>query len=240
MEGFNLPYCFKCGVEVNNGVENCPLCNLELPVFEDEKIVEPRYPAHENVFREIKKRRRNVFFTVYSFIIIALVINLTLIDFNGDEVLTWSPYAVTYILGSIVYMIVFLQFTKNLKLNFAILGLNTILLLCINDFIDQKFDWFFGLGLPIAVISTVCLYYIFVVFYRKKLLPYKIMETLIAVSVFLIFLEIIINNFLFSKIYLSWSLQTIVCFLPVFALLIFTPRRFYENINDYFERKLHM
>ncbi len=234
-----MPYCFKCGVEVNNGVKNCPLCDFDLPVFEDEKIIEPRYPSQENVFREIKKRRRNVFFTIYSLIILSIAFNLFLIDMKNDE-LTWSKYAITFMVGSLVYMIVFLQYFRNLKINFIIIGLNTLALLCASDSFDGKIDWFFRLGLPITIISVISLYDIFVIFLRKRLLPYKIMETLLVVGVFLFILELIINIHLFDQYYVSWSLQTVVCFVPVLAILIFTPRRYYEKFDKYIERKLHM
>ena len=26
-----MPYCAKCGVEVENGVKNCPLCKFPIP-----------------------------------------------------------------------------------------------------------------------------------------------------------------------------------------------------------------
>ncbi len=234
-----MPYCYKCGVEVNNGVKNCPLCDFDIPVFEDEKIVEPRYPSQENVFREIKKRRRDVFFTIYTLIILAMSLNLFLID-GKDDNLTWSKYAVIFLTGSVIYMVAFLRYFKSLKINFLIIGINTILLLYVVDFIDGNDEWFLRMGLPITIISILCLYNIFAIFLKDKLLPYKIMETLLVVSIFLFILELIINVYLFDKYFVSWSLQTVVCFLPILAILIFTPRRYYEKFDKYIERKLHM
>ncbi len=235
-----MPYCFKCGVEVNNGVRNCPLCDLDLPVFEDEVIVEPRYPSHENVFREIKKRRKNVFFAIYSMIFIAIAFNLMLIDNRTNGHLSWSQYSSIYLLGSIVYVFAILQYSKNAIFNFGLIGVNTIVLLFLNDIINGKFEWFFRLGLPISLISTVVLYGLFKIFSRKKLLPYKVMETIVLTGIFLLILEVIIDLYLFGEVYLTWSLQVLIFFLPLMTILIFMPRRLYEKIDKYIERKIHL
>ncbi len=235
-----MPYCFKCGVEVNNGVKNCPLCNLDLPVFEDEVVVEPRYPAQENVFREIKKRRRNVFYAIYSMIVLAIAFNLLLIDNRMHGTLSWSRYPSVYLIGSIAYLFAILQYSKNQKLNFTIIGITTIVILYLNDIVNGELEWFFTLGLPIGLISTFVLYYLYKIFARKKLLPYKVMETIVLAAGFLILLELIIDKYLFNKINLGWSLQAVVCFLPLLTILIFMPRRLYEKIDKYIERKIHL
>ncbi len=231
-----MPYCFKCGVEVNNGVKNCPLCNMDLPILEDEVIVEPRYPEHENVFREIKKRRKNVFFAIYTMVVLAIAFNLVFID--GDW--NWSRYTTIYFLSSIAYVFAILQYSKNEFVNFGIIGLTTVVLLFLNDYINGKIEWFYTLGLPIGIISVIVLYCLFKIVIRKKLLPYKVMHILILASIFLLTLESIIDKYLFGTIQLSWSLQAVVCFLPLLTILIFMPRRWYEKIDKYIERKIHL
>ncbi len=235
-----MPYCFKCGVEVNNGVKNCPLCKMDLPILEDEVIVEPRYPSQENVFREIKKKRRNIFFAIYSMGMLSIVFNLVLIDKRSHDVWSWSQYTTIYLLGSIGYLYAILQYSKNLKVNFGIIGITTIIVLYLNDIFNGKLEWFLSLGLPIALISTYVLYCLFKIFSREKLLPYKVMETITVTAVFLVILELIIDMYLFDNISLSWSIQAALCFLPLMTILIFMPRRFYEKIDKYIERKIHM
>ncbi len=235
-----MPYCFKCGVKVDNGVKKCPLCKLELPVFEDEKIIEPRYPSQENVFKEIKKRRRNVFFTIYSMVIIAIVINLLFIDWRDNNTLSWAIYSTIYLIGSLVYLIAILQYYKDSKINFIIIGANTLLLLFLNDYVNGKIDWFYTLAGPITIFSTIASYCIFKIFKSKKLLPYKIIGSLLIIAIFLISIELVINKFLFNSFFVNWSLQTTIYFLPAITILIFMPKRVYEKTHNYFKRKLHM
>ncbi len=235
-----MPYCFKCGVEVNNGVKNCPLCDMDLPVFKEEKVVEPRYPSQENVFKEIKKRRRNVFYVIFAMIVLAILVNLRFIDWRFNDSLTWSKYTTKYLLGSLIYMFAILQYIKNPKVNFFIVGINTLILLFFTDIANGNIDWFYQMGIPITVLATVSLYSLFVICTREKLLPYKIMEIIFIVGIFVIVLELIINMFLFNKMSLSWSLQTVVCSLPLLMIIIFIPRRFYKKIDGYIQRKLHM
>ncbi len=235
-----MPYCFKCGVEVSNGVEKCPLCNLELPVFEDEKIVEPRYPEQENFFREIKKRRRSVFFSVYTMIIIAVVMNLIFIDWRSEGSLNWSLYASIYLLGSLIYMVVILQYFKNSIINFSIMGINTLVLLFLNDIVNGQVEWFYPLAFYLCIFSVIASYFIFQVFQSKRLLPYKFMWSLFIIAIFLVFIELCINKFLFNRFFINWSLQTVLYFLPVITIIILLPRRLYERFNKYVERKIHI
>ncbi len=235
-----MPYCFKCGVEVNNGVKNCPLCDLDLPTFEDEVIVAPRYPSQENVFREIKKRRKNVFYFIYSMIILAITFNLVLIDRSNNGVWSWSQYTTIYLLGSIVYVFAILQYSKNEKFNFGVIGITTVIILFLTDGVNGAYEWFFRLGLPISVLSVLTLYILFKIFNRKRLLPYKVMETIVLAAFFLVITEITIDKYLFSNIELGWSLQAVACFIPLMAILIFMPRKLYEKIDKYIERKIHI
>ncbi len=235
-----MPYCFKCGVEVNNGVKNCPLCDLDLPTFEDEVIPEPRYPSHENVFREIKKKRRNVFYSIYTMIVLAISFNLMLIDKRTNNVLEWSSYTSIYLLSTIPYLYAILQYSKKNIINFGLIQLTTVIVLFLSDYLNGEIEWFYTLGLPISIISVFALYLVFKIFKRAKLLPYKVLELLILASIYLVILEWIIDIYLFGSVYLGWSLQTIFCFLPFMTILIFMPRKWYEKFDKYIERMIHL
>jgi len=42
-----MPYCSKCGVEVDDGIEKCPLCDLPIQYFQEDdkkKIIKKVYP----------------------------------------------------------------------------------------------------------------------------------------------------------------------------------------------------
>ena len=32
-----LPYCSRCGVEIDFGIDNCPLCSIPIQKFEDDE-----------------------------------------------------------------------------------------------------------------------------------------------------------------------------------------------------------
>lgn len=235
-----MPYCYKCGVEVNNGVENCPLCQMDLPVFAEAEILEPRYPSQENVFKEIKKRRKNVFFVVFSFIVLAVLTNLIIIDWKNDTNLSWSIYTSIYLVCSLIYMAVALQYSKNIKINFFVIGITTLLLLFFNDYSNGKLEWFLPLGAPICTVAVSLLYLVFIIFMSQRLLPYKIIYTLLILCGFLVATELMINQFIHNRFFIYWSLQVDIFILPIIIILIFIPRRYYERFNSYWERKMHM
>lgn len=234
-----MPYCYKCGVKVDTKIDSCPLCDYPLPEIEEEKLKDVRYPVQENVFRQIAKRRKNVFLTIYSCIILAVCFNLIFIDYSNDT-LTWSIYINIYLVGSIVYMTVFLGYVKHLLSSVIVVALNTCLVLLINDALNGEIEWFFRLAFPIILEASIYVYFSIVMFKTKIILPYKIMNFLFFTSVFLINLDILINNFLYNKISISWSAYATIYFIPLILIIIFIPRKKYEEIGEFFERKFHL
>ena len=67
-------YCVKCGVELEKGVEKCPLCNTPVPYvenleYEEDIFYESEYPEininiYELKMRKVKKAVFIAFFTI--------------------------------------------------------------------------------------------------------------------------------------------------------------------------------
>lgn len=234
-----MPYCSKCGVKVEVEVKQCPLCDFELPRIKDEELKEERYPFQENVFGSIAKRRKNIFMAIYSVIAIAVCINLFFIDYSNGN-LSWSIYANIYIFGSIVYMFVFLGYIKNILKSMIVAVLNTCIVLFFNDIVNGQMDWFFMLALPIILEAGIYIYFSILMFMSRIILPYRIMNFLFFTSVFLVNLEVLINNFLYDVFKISWSFYAAIYFIPLILIIIFIPRKKYEELASFLERKFHI
>ena len=70
-------YCVKCGVELEDGVKKCPLCETPVPQLDDlEKIsYESEYPKININFYELrmKKIKKTVFLSFFSISIIPIL-----------------------------------------------------------------------------------------------------------------------------------------------------------------------
>lgn len=58
-----MAYCPKCGVEVDNNVKNCPLCDFPIPDIGEEPKGEKRYPLAVNTYPEDHLEKKNQIFT---------------------------------------------------------------------------------------------------------------------------------------------------------------------------------
>ena len=93
-----MPYCARCGVEVDEGVRGCPLCEAPIPVFDDDdgSIAAPsgRYPAPEEALDPLSPRQiRMTAWAVLSAVLViafAAVLAIDLVD--ESEGLGWSGY----------------------------------------------------------------------------------------------------------------------------------------------------
>ncbi len=72
-----MAYCAKCGVEVENGVKNCPLCKFPIPDILSEKEEKRSYPKAENIYREeLQKRKNQIFYSIFVIFAVAFIVFL--------------------------------------------------------------------------------------------------------------------------------------------------------------------
>lgn len=234
-----MPYCSKCGVKIETKIESCPLCDYPLAKIPEEKLKEERYPIQQNVFSHIAKRRRNVFLAIYSCIVLAVCLNLNFIDYSNGS-FSWSIYVNLYLLGSIIYFMVFLGYFRSLITSMIVAALNTCIILLITDALNGNISWSVKLAFPIVLEAAIYIYFSIIMFKSKIILPYRIMNFLFFTSVFLINLEILINHYLYGVIRISWSAYAVIFFIPLILIIIFIPRKKYEALGDFLERKFHL
>lgn len=109
-----MPYCPRCGVEVEDRMEHCPLCETAIPqgVRNQDKAPAP-YPEDIVPPRKMYKRlsEKQLHWFVLSLIILLgllPVLIISAIDLLNNGRFTWSYYAIVGILGTagIVYLFV--------------------------------------------------------------------------------------------------------------------------------------
>ena len=223
-------YCVKCGVELEPGIEKCPLCKTKV-------LYESNMQKFENEFPEIKinyyKANKNrikakLYFIMCTLSVISILeVLLGNIIINGR--LTWGYFVVL----SILFLNIFIYLVSNgwsLKHNLTLLSIASSVFLLSIDLYDEKLSWSIKTGLPI-VLSFYILGLIFSVIKKRKSSRVKIFNYfLILVGVFIISIEIIISQ----KI--SWSLLASIP-LIVFALMF---KHFYEEYREELQKRMHL
>ena len=225
-------YCIKCGVELEDGAQRCPLCETPVPELEglEDKEFVKEYPTiNINLYEmKMKKVKKAVFLSFFTISIISIleVLFQNLIMYGKLE---WSYYAIPSILIFDLGLFVFLD-SYRMRTNLFLLlsGFTSYFLLL--DFGDKKLTWSIGRGIPIVVafylISLVFSY----VWDKHKNDRLKILNFFIFfVGIFLLVLELIISK------KMTWSIFSSI---PLFILSIML-RYAYKSYKEEFKRRLH-
>lgn len=224
-------YCVKCGVELEDGVKRCPLCETAVPEIKGiEEEFAKEYPiVNINLYEmKMKKVKKAVFMSFFTISIISIleVFFQNLIMYGKLE---WGYYAIPSILVFDLGLFVFLDsYRMRTNLFLILTGLTAFFLLI--DFGDKKLTWSIGRGIPIVVafylISLVFSY----VWDKHKNDRLKILNFFIFfVGIFLLVLELIISK------KMTWSIFSSI---PLFILSIML-RYAYKSYKEEFKRRLH-
>ena len=223
-------YCVKCGVELERGRKECPLCKTKVMYEELTQEPEEEYPEVKiNLYKMNKKKiKSRLYFIMLTLSVISILeVLLGNIAINGR--LTWGYFVIpSLILTNIAVFIA--TDGWNLKKNLLLLSISLTVFLLILDLYDEKLTWSVKIGTPI-VISFFILGLIFSKIKKHKKSKIKVFNYfLILIGIFIISIEIIISG----KI--SWSLLASIP-LIVFGLMF---KHFYEEYDEELEKRMHL
>ena len=144
-------YCIKCGVELEDGVKRCPLCETAVPEIKGlEEEFAREYPiVNINLYEmKMKKVKKAVFLSFFTISIISIleVFFQNLIMYGKLE---WGYYTIPSILVFDLGLFIFLDsYRMRTNLFLILIGLTAFFLLL--DFGDKKLSWSIGRGIPIV------------------------------------------------------------------------------------------
>ena len=226
-------YCIKCGIELEENAEKCPLCETAVPKMENEDngIYEGEYPfVNINLYElKMKKVRKAIFMSFFTISIISILeVFFQNIIVYGN--IGWAYYVIPSILLFDLLLFVLLNsHTLRQNIFFIFFGLTTFLLIIYYG--DKTLSWILRRGIPI----TVAFCFVGLVFSfawdKHKSDRIKILNFfLFFIGVFLLMLEFIIRK------RFSWSIWASI---PLFVLNIML-RYAYKSYKEEFERRLYL
>lgn len=237
-----MSYCVNCGVELTESQKRCPLCDT--PVLNPKTF--GKYDCSLGV--EPKKSMETIHTVKVDFKLLATVISVLLIipvaisvicNLADSGKLTWSLYVLGAIALFFVAALLPAFFTKKNPYLFiltdtaaAFLYLWLICSLCDGN-------WAFTLALPLCIITGI-----FALFFTLVLRT-KPLSKLLKLSIFTLFsglytmaTEVVISDFIHSRIVLHWShLVLIPCAAVSVVLLILNS---HKKLKNELEKKLFM
>ncbi|AEJ20071.1 DUF6320 domain-containing protein [Gracilinema caldarium] len=241
-----MRHCPFCLVIVRETDERCPLCGKPTLEGELQRLETQHIPgtAEYPTFRSGKQRdteeRESSDMRINSKIAvelisvfsgIALVVTI-LANLFAEHKVSWSLYAGIGILMLWLVICIPLILRKYPWLIFAVLGPSMPLLIFVLDVLDGHITWYLCYGLPITLLVELCitLASLFIgISQRKGLNVFAIL--LLAVTVFCLGLETIIDVNLMHRLTLDWSVIVSFACVPMAGLLFYLHYRIMQKAS---------
>ena len=228
-------YCIKCGVQLDNHVTECPLCQTKLQYPEPVEQPEKTYP--ENRYPQVLARPGAIKATLFVLFLIPLLVTF-LVDFQPDGIISWFGYAAGgIVLGFIV--LVFPLWFRNQNPAFFV-GCDFLAAALFLHYIDQvtKGGWFLSFALPMVcgiAIPLIALMLLLRRFPKQRL--YIIGGGLIFLGLFTWMTEWLLDVS-FQIPFFGWSYSALGSFAIIGGLLIYLAAN--DQAREKLERKIFM
>lgn len=235
-----MPYCSRCGVEVDGHVSHCPLCNTSIQRFEDTEPGERRYPTEElGVKPKMSDRmRRRILWEVLTLFCAIGVLVVIGSDLRVDGSISWSLYPTASIVLAWLYATLFVFFRKRPAV--AAVGVvgSTIAFLAAVDLANGRLDWFFLLGLPILAFFLIIAAVIVLAILKAKDRGFNIVAfVLLGVALFCAGVDLLVSLYLRGRAGLSWSEVVLLTLVPLSLIFLFLHYRLRNRFD--FKRIFH-
>ena len=204
-------FCVKCGVELGDSENKCPLCNT--PVYYPERQRgELKFPEFKNVREPLNARGLSFVISFFAAIaaIICVICNITV---NGE--LSWSIYAVSALALAYVIFILPSWFRHPSVAVFVPVDFGALAIFVGIVAIMTEADWYFSFALPvIAIFALVVSAVVILSYYLRQAYLYIWGGAFILLGFFMPILELLLHwNFGIHNS-LRW------CFYPFAALTL--------------------
>lgn len=223
-----MPYCVHCGVELDNGVKKCPLCNTAVidPNI-DSTNVKNRYMYPRKDYISPDKLTNRFLIGIVS-LFTALPAAIVLIcDLLVNSAIGWSGYVIGALM--ILYIPTITQIYlrkrtgdyKYLIHIFEVLALTLAYIYCIC--INSGGRWFFRIAVPIEIALFL---FIIVIMLMKKNLGVKSLVIIavinIGAGIICLVIEAVLNIHMLGYARFAWSFYPFItcCILGFILLLI--------------------
>lgn len=158
-----MPYCSRCGVEVEDSVAVCPLCKAPIQHFAEDaaRQGEPSYPQHiidpGDAYRLSRAERRRMSVELLTLVAGLATAALFLLDMFSDGALSWSLYAIGSVAVVWLLSVLPLIVAGRPRLLATLMLFAVIAYLCFIDALDGSLDWSLALGAPIALATFMAI-----------------------------------------------------------------------------------
>jgi len=213
-----MAQCPNCLVEVEENAAFCSLCGeplLDSSAYNEAFIKSGKQRREEKLLTEYQQltgyQKSKIFWEISSLILISSIIITLLIDFIGNENITWSRYSVT------VCLVLFVNFTLNTFLRKKIILMASLSFLSVAglfmliDVYAGVTGWEMKLGIPIILIAYITVFILVFLIRKAKQKGLNVIAYLmIAAGILCFCTDGIISVYARGSLIFGWSLIVMV------------------------------
>ena len=237
-----MSYCVNCGVELDQTAKQCPLCNT--PVFNPREMVQKGeltksrtpFPEEKGQVEMVKRKDMAILLTTVA---IAIAVVFGLLNFLVYPAKPWSLAIIGgCVLIWVILIPVVIYTSQSVYASIVLDGAAVGIYLYLLTFLAGSDEWFWQLGMPIALLVTVLLE-VFVLCLRK--LPRSFLTTALyaftGIAALCMGLEVLIDRFLRGAVTIGWSAVVLtVCAIVNITIITLLSRR---RLRNEVRRRLH-
>ena len=223
-----MAYCSRCGVEVEAGTGECPLCGAPIQRLDDEEPEPGRYPAVQPMpGRQI----RLLTWMVSTVALLSAALTFVGLDVVLNHRFSWSLYPATG--AGVLWIFVTLVVLLARRPIFVIVGqaVATAGFLVLIDLFDARLGWFMPLGLPIVAVVTGASLLVWLAARLSRRSPAMITAAvLVGCGAGSVLIDLLVSAHLGSAS-ISWSLIALGAVTPPVAFLLYFHWRLRQRID---------
>jgi len=230
----------NCGVELEKTIELCPLCGTEVknPKQPVDKLSPSPYPKKREAMEPVDRKETALLLTI---VLLAPSVACFIINFIIFRQGIWSLYVIgagailwTFFVPSLLF--------KNKLHNIIYVTLDALVVMIYVYIFVLEFGnngWFEGIAVPIVVLVSILLLIISNIYsYYNPGIMAMTMGLIVAIGLFAVGVEMILNMYFKHEIYIFWSaIVAICCCMIIIPLtIIINNNRLREEVR----RRLHL
>ncbi len=236
-----MPYCSRCGVEVDKGVASCPLCSAPIQTFDEAPPPEKRFPDFES---DDKPRmdpgaRRTLAWEVITILAVIAVVVVVGTDLLAHARILWSLYPA----GAVLLTWILCTLLLNFRRSPWIVAAGTVLALAAvpaaMNAMEGGLDWYLPLALPILILLVVVAGALALVISKVRFVGLNVVAyASLGAAVVCAGVDLLIGRFATGRILLSWSVIVLQALLPFALIVLFLHYRLRNRFD--FKRVFHL
>jgi hypothetical protein len=223
-----MTYCSRCGVEVEERAEACPLCEAPIQRLDEPREEPARYPA---VATAPDRQVRYLVWTLSTAGLLSLILTFVTLDVVLNQDITWSRYPLTG--AGVIWLLITLVVALARRPIFVIVGqaVATGGFLFLVDIFDGRLNWFVPLALPIVGVVTLASVVVWLVARMSHRAPALIAAAvLFACGAGAVAVDILVSAYLEDP-GMSWSFVVLGATGPLVLFLLYFHLRLGRRIH---------